>query len=586
MARQRPDPRQRLAGARLGGAVDGGRARARRLRRRRAVAARTDVHGLLGRRLDLRRRPHRRGRHLLERRRQRRSWPLEPTPLDVPAAERETLAGYFAETGERMLCVCAVQKSAVTPIRASNPRRSHTRVNPQRDGGHPHPLHISHGPRLPTQPTQAGRRTERLLAAGEHRLLVLSPKKKLSLAMGIGGSGGATVGGSRLQWRVCFWHELLSCAGSADDPCRLRLCFVPQTARPPRCRRSSPRASPGCRVEPAAPTMKSGSCSSRRARRRRSLSCCTRCALPTRASGARSPPRRSRRRRSGNYRCSSTPPPAIAPSPTRRRRRRRRRRATCAARAARLLRALRHFCAYHDVALRPSRARAPPRPALHQRSKTGDARALAIARLPHTSPRARRPDAAPPLGPPRRHDAGAAAPAARLGHGGARGGGGDVVLRRRRLRPRGRRPPQRGLRDRPRGTVAVLAPPRHALPQSRASEHRVGARRARRVDRRAAALPRTTHQPRSRAQRAARGSDIAPPRRRAAHAAVGAAFAHPRRLRPRAALRPAAVRAPLRAWRGRPRGPSRSRTTASAKTTARMRSHRRSDAQRRLLELA
>ena len=49
--------------------------------------------------------------------------------------------------------------------------------------------------------------------------------------MGIGGSGGATVGGSRLQWRVCFWHELLSCAGSADDPCRLRLCFVPQTAR-------------------------------------------------------------------------------------------------------------------------------------------------------------------------------------------------------------------------------------------------------------------------------------------------------------------------------------------------------------------
>ena len=95
----------------------------------------------------------------------------------------------------------------------------------------PHPLYISHGPRLPTQPTQAGRRTERLLAVGEHRLLVLSPKKKLSLAMGIGGSGGATVGGSRLQWRVCFWHELLSCAGSADDPCRLRLCFVPQTAR-------------------------------------------------------------------------------------------------------------------------------------------------------------------------------------------------------------------------------------------------------------------------------------------------------------------------------------------------------------------
>ena len=94
----------------------------------------------------------------------------------------------------------------------------------------PHPLYISHGPRLPTQPTQAGRRTERLLAVGEHRLLVLSPKKKLSLAMGIGGSGGATVGGSRLQWRVCFWHELLSCAGSADDPCRLRLCFVPQTA--------------------------------------------------------------------------------------------------------------------------------------------------------------------------------------------------------------------------------------------------------------------------------------------------------------------------------------------------------------------
>ena len=76
------------------------------------------------------------------------SWPLEPTPLDVPAAERETLAGYFAETGERMLCVCAVQKvgEKVTPIRRiPNPRRSHTRVT-STHGGAPH---ISHGPRLP-----------------------------------------------------------------------------------------------------------------------------------------------------------------------------------------------------------------------------------------------------------------------------------------------------------------------------------------------------------------------------------------------------------------------------------------------------
>ena len=55
----------------------------------------------------------------------------------------------------------------------------------------------------------------------------------------------------------------------------------------------------------------------------------------------------------------------------------------------------------------------------------------------------------------------------------------DVVLRRRRLRSRGRRPPQRGLRHRPRGGPPVLAPPRHALPQPRASEHRVGARRDR-----------------------------------------------------------------------------------------------------------
>ena len=61
------------------------------------------------------------------------SWPLEPTPLDVPAAERETLAGYFAETGERMLCVCAVQKvgeKVTRPARrVPNPRRSHTRIH-------------------------------------------------------------------------------------------------------------------------------------------------------------------------------------------------------------------------------------------------------------------------------------------------------------------------------------------------------------------------------------------------------------------------------------------------------------------------
>ena len=130
VARQRPDPGQRLAGARLGGAVDGGRARARRLRRRRAVAARTDVHGLLGRRLDLRRRPHRRGRHLSSGGGSGVSWPPSRR-RSTPAAERETLAGYFAETGERMLCVCAVQKvgEKVTPIRASNPRRSHARIH-------------------------------------------------------------------------------------------------------------------------------------------------------------------------------------------------------------------------------------------------------------------------------------------------------------------------------------------------------------------------------------------------------------------------------------------------------------------------
>ena len=75
------------------------------------------------------------------------SWPLEPTPLDVPAAERETLAGYFAETGERMLCVCAVQKvgEKVTPIAP----RTHGGATPESTAqsytrDHPTPtLHLS-----------------------------------------------------------------------------------------------------------------------------------------------------------------------------------------------------------------------------------------------------------------------------------------------------------------------------------------------------------------------------------------------------------------------------------------------------------
>ena len=38
------------------------------------------------------------------------SWPLEPTPLEVSAAERELVAAAFAEADEPLLCLCAVQR--------------------------------------------------------------------------------------------------------------------------------------------------------------------------------------------------------------------------------------------------------------------------------------------------------------------------------------------------------------------------------------------------------------------------------------------------------------------------------------------
>lgn len=101
-------------------------------------------------------------------------WPLEPTPLEVPPADREVLSAYFAEAGEQMLAIAAVHKVGDK------------------------------------------KRSERLLGVGTHRLLVLSTKRKQLLSMGQ----------SRL--RVCFWHELLSCAGSPEDGTLLRLCFVPQ----------------------------------------------------------------------------------------------------------------------------------------------------------------------------------------------------------------------------------------------------------------------------------------------------------------------------------------------------------------------
>jgi hypothetical protein len=64
------------------------------------------------------------------------SWPLEPTALEVSAAERELVAAAFAEAGEPLLCLCAVQKVQ-----------------------------------------DRTKRGERLLGVGTHRLLVLSPKR-------------------------------------------------------------------------------------------------------------------------------------------------------------------------------------------------------------------------------------------------------------------------------------------------------------------------------------------------------------------------------------------------------------------------
>ena len=56
---------------------------------------------------------------------------------------------------------------------------------------------------------------------GAHRLLVLKRRRSAPLL-----SMGSSQNKSRM--RVCFWHELLSCAGSSEDGTLLRLCFVPQ----------------------------------------------------------------------------------------------------------------------------------------------------------------------------------------------------------------------------------------------------------------------------------------------------------------------------------------------------------------------
>ena len=50
---------------------------------------------------------------------------------------------------------------------------------------------------------------------------MLSTKKRPMLSLGSASS----------RLRVCFWHELLSCAGSSEDGKVLRLCFVPQQQR-------------------------------------------------------------------------------------------------------------------------------------------------------------------------------------------------------------------------------------------------------------------------------------------------------------------------------------------------------------------
>ena len=108
-------------------------------------------------------------------------FPLEPTPLDVSVADRETLASQFAEARETMYCIAAVRKVG-----------------------------------------ERSKRSERTLAIGEHRLIVLKPRKRGLLA---------STGVERSRQRVMFWHELLSCAGSAGDRDMLRICFIPQHGR-------------------------------------------------------------------------------------------------------------------------------------------------------------------------------------------------------------------------------------------------------------------------------------------------------------------------------------------------------------------
>ena len=279
-----------------------------------------------------------------------------------------------------MLCVCAVQKvgEKVTPIAP----RTHGGATPVHTSTHDHPTHISHGHAFP-------------------------PNLHRRAAAPSGSSPSASTGSScwvrrrncRSRWasaapaappsadRGCSGASALaraaSCAGSADDPCRLRLCFVPQTARSaalpplfaarlaglPRSTRR-PRRDMAALLEVRAPATLTQRC--------------TRCVSPTRASGAR-----SRRAAVGDA--------AVATAAVRARRLRPRRRRRGggggggggerpARRGRRLARALRHFCAYHDVALRPS-VREHLRAQL---STSGGKQATLelsqLLRLPHTSP--------------------------------------------------------------------------------------------------------------------------------------------------------------------------------------------------------
>ena len=143
------------------------------------------------------------------------------------------------------------------------------------------------------------------------------------------------------------------------------------------------------------------------------------------------------------------------------RRRRRRRRLRGEGGADKKRADLRHFCAYHAVALEASkreheRARVrrdlPVRRQVHARALRGRREAARFRGPEYVDLTPRR------LGPPRRHDAGAAAPAARLGRGEVRAVAaamsccGDVASA-----SRGRRPPQRGLRVH--GTAKTRAPP-------------------------------------------------------------------------------------------------------------------------------